>query len=89
MPERTVVVASGIGLHARPASLFCQAATETAVAVTISSTRGESVNAASILGVLSLGIDHGETVTLAAEGEGADDALDSLVRLLETDLDAP
>ena len=48
---------------------------------------GKSINAASILGVLSLGIGHAQEVTLSAEGEGADAALDSLVVLLETDLD--
>ena len=87
MPERTVTIASAIGLHARPASLFSQAAAATGVAVTITGREGRGVNAASILGVLSLGIDHGETVTLAAEGDGADAALDTLTALLETDLD--
>lgn len=87
MSERTVTVASSVGLHARPASLFAQAAAKAGVAVTLTSAAGKSVNAASILGVLSLGIGHGETVTLSAEGEGADAALDSLVGVLETDLD--
>jgi phosphocarrier protein len=36
---------------------------------------------------LSLGIGHGEEVTLAAEGDGADAALDTLAELLGTDLD--
>jgi len=45
------------------------------------------VNAASILGVLSLGIGHGEEVTLSAEGDGADAALDELAGVLNTDLD--
>jgi phosphocarrier protein len=45
------------------------------------------VNAASILGVLSLGVGHDEQVTLAAEGEGAEAALEELAKLLETDLD--
>lgn len=88
MPERTVTVASSVGLHARPAALFTQAAAATGVAVTIARSNGRSVNAASILGVLSLGVDHGESVTLTAEGEGADDALDSLAAMLETNLDA-
>jgi phosphocarrier protein HPr len=88
MPERTVTVASSVGLHARPASLFSQAAAATGVTVTLTSAAGKSVNAASILGVLSLGIDHGEVVTLTAEGAGAETALDSLVSLLSTDLDA-
>lgn len=88
MPERTVVVASKVGLHARPASLFSQAAAATGVPVTLTSPQGKSVNAASILGVLSLGIDHGQEVVLAAEGEGAEAALDSLAELLGRDLDA-
>ena len=87
MPERTVTVASSVGLHARPASLFAQAAAKTGVAVTLTSAAGKSVNAASILGVLSLGIGHAEVVTLSAEGEGADAALDTLSELLNTDLD--
>lgn len=87
MSERTVTVASSVGLHARPASLFAQAAAKAGVPVTLTSAAGKSVNAASILGVLSLGIGHGETVTISADGEGADAALDSLAELLSTDLD--
>lgn len=87
MTERTVTVASSVGLHARPASLFAQAAAKAGVPVTLTSGAGKSVNAASILGVLSLGIAHGETVTLSAEGDGSEAALDALVEVLATDLD--
>ena len=37
--------------------------------------------------MLSLGIGHAEEVTLAADGDGADEALDTLSELLATDLD--
>jgi phosphocarrier protein len=87
MAEKTVTVASSVGLHARPASLFAQAAAKVGVPVTLTSAGGKSVNAASILGVLSLGIGHGEEVTLAAEGDGADAAVEELAALLEKDLD--
>jgi phosphocarrier protein HPr len=87
MAEKTVTVASSVGLHARPASLFAQAAAKVGVPVTLTSAAGKSVNAASILGVLSLGIGHGEEVTLAAEGDGAEAAVEELATLLETDLD--
>jgi len=87
MPERIVTVASSIGLHARPASLFSQAAAKVGVPVTLTSAAGKTVNAASILGVLSLGIGHGEVVTLRADGDEADTALDSLAELLNTNLD--
>ena len=87
MPERTVTVASSVGLHARPASLFSQAAAKVGVPVTLTSAAGKTVNAASILGVLSLGIGHGEVVTLKADGDEAEIALDSLAQLLTSDLD--
>ncbi|MCU1470034.1 MAG: HPr family phosphocarrier protein [Glaciihabitans sp.] len=87
MPERTVTIASAHGLHARPASLFVQAVTASGLPVFL--TKGEkTLNAASILGVISLGIEHGDQVTLKAEGESADAVLDSLVELLTTDFDA-
>ena len=38
--------------------------------------------------VMALGAKNGETVTLAADGDGAEEALDSLVALLARDLDA-
>jgi len=87
VPERSVVVASSVGLHARPAALFSQAAAQTSVPIVLTSAAGRSVNAASILGVLSLGIDHGERVTLSSDADGADAALEMLVALLERDLD--
>jgi phosphocarrier protein HPr len=87
MPERTVTVASSVGLHARPASLFSQAAAKAGVPITLTNAAGKTVNAASILGVLSLGIGHGEVVTLKSDGDDAGPALDSLADLLNTDLD--
>jgi phosphocarrier protein HPr len=87
MPDRTVSIASSVGLHARPASLFSQAAAKAGVPVTLTTKAGKSVNAASILGILSLGIGHGEEVTLSAEGDGADAALDGLAAMLARDLD--
>jgi phosphocarrier protein HPr len=88
MPERRVVIGSKVGLHARPAALFVQAATAAPVPVTIAKDGGDPVNARSILSVLALDARGGEEVVLAAEGDGADGALDALVTLLETDHDA-
>ena len=89
MTERTVAVASRVGLHARPAMLFTQAVAASGVPVTIARAGGAPVDAASILFVMSLGVPHGEEVTLAADGPDADRVLDELVTLLSTDLDAP
>lgn len=88
MATRTVSIASSVGLHARPAALFVQAASATGLDVEIGREGEEAVDATSILGVMALGAKHGETVVLTAEGDGADAALDSLVELLSRDLDA-
>ena len=91
MAERTATVASREGLHARPAAIFAEAAGEADIDVTIArpgEPADEAMDAASILSLMSLGAGHGDQVVLRAEGEGADDALDRLVKVLETDLDA-
>jgi phosphocarrier protein HPr len=91
MPTRTAVIASNVGLHARPAGLFVGLAGEAVragVTVTIGRPGEDAVNAASILSVLSLGARHGETVEVSAEGADADAVLDRLVEELSTDRDA-
>lgn len=84
---RTVRIGSSHGLHARPAKLFAQAAKESGLAVTIAKDSGKPVNAASILGVISLAVEHGDYVTLTADGDSAEDVLDTLTELLTTDHD--
>ncbi|HAS31371.1 MAG: HPr family phosphocarrier protein [Microbacterium sp.] len=86
--SRTVRVASAHGLHARPVKLFAQAAKQTGLPITIAKDSGAPVNAASILGVIALGVEQGDYVTLTAEGDNAEAALDSLSELLTTDHDA-
>ncbi len=84
---RTIRIGSSNGLHARPAKLFAQAVKDSGVAVTISKGSGAPVNAASILGVISLGAEKGDYVTLVADGDNAVELLDSLADLLTTDFD--
>jgi len=57
--------------------------------VTIAKTGGDAVDARSILMVMGLGVANNDEVTLSAEGDGADAALDQLVELLGIDHDAP
>jgi phosphocarrier protein HPr len=89
MPARTVAVGSASGLHARPAALFVAAAAAQPVAVTIRTAEKRPVPARSILAVLALGARRGTEVTLeAADGEGAQAAVDALADILARDLDA-
>lgn len=91
MFERKATIASRVGLHARPAAIFAEAVGEVPIDVTIaleSDPEDDAMDAASILSLMSLGASNGDVVVLRAEGDGAEGILDSLVRILETDLDA-
>ena len=88
MPERRVVIGSKVGLHARPAAMFVQAAAKQPVMVTIAKSGGDPVDARSILSVLALDARGGDEVVLVAEGDGADEALDELAALVARDLDS-
>ena len=88
MPSRTVTVGSKVGLHARPAALFVQAAAKTGVPVTIGKPGQEPADARSILSVLALDARGGDEIVLSAEGEGADAALETLAALVATDHDS-
>ncbi len=85
MSQRTVVIASAVGLHARPASIFTQAVSSSGAKVTIGKPGEAAMDASSILMVMALGIGHGEEVVLECDNDGV---LDELATLLETDLDA-
>ncbi|HEV3462555.1 MAG TPA: HPr family phosphocarrier protein [Actinomycetes bacterium] len=88
MPERRVVIGSKVGLHARPAAMFVQAAAKQPVKVTIAKVGGDPVDARSILSVLALDARGGDEVVLAADGDGAEQALEELAALVARDLDS-
>ncbi|HEX3327924.1 MAG TPA: HPr family phosphocarrier protein [Actinomycetota bacterium] len=85
--SRTVVVGSRVGLHSRPAKLVAQEAAKLPVVVKISKDNGTAVDARSLLSMLALGAKKGDQVTLTADGDGADGAVDALATLIEQDLD--
>lgn len=84
---RTIRVGSKNGLHARPAKLFAQAVKDAGIPVTVVKGSGAPVNAASILGIIALGVEYGDYLTLVADGDRAEDVLDTLAELLTTDHD--
>ena len=82
MAIATTTIGSRVGLHARPAALFARAAADLPVDVTIALGDGEPVDASSMLSVMTLGAAFGDSVTLRADGDGADAAVGSLAELL-------
>jgi phosphocarrier protein HPr len=88
VPSRTVILTNPTGLHARPAKVFAQEAAGSGATVTL--TKGDqSVNARSVLSVLTLDCHEGDEVTISVEGDAADDVLAHLVELVESGLGEP
>ena len=83
MPTITLTINHEAGLHLRPATLFVQTAGKFASDITI--THGErSANAKSMLTIVTLGVEQGSEVTISAEGDDAQQALDALKELVES-----
>ena len=80
---KEVVVQNQVGLHARPATFFIQKANEYRSSVWIEKDE-RRVNAKSLLGVLSLGITKGISITLVAEGPDEEKAVTELVDLVSS-----
>jgi phosphocarrier protein HPr len=84
MPSVDVPVMHKVGLHARPASLFVKQAAKFPCTISVSNLSGDgkSVNAKSILSVLTLGVQQGHVVRIEAAGEQAEAAVQALEKLI-------
>jgi len=83
MISRDVTIQNNVGLHARPATFFIQKANSFKSSIWVEKEE-RRVNAKSLLGVLSLGITKGMTITLIADGSDETEALDGLAALINT-----
>ena len=83
MATRDFEIINEKGMHARAAAEFTKVAARFKSGIFISR-EGVEVNGKSIMGVLMLAAHCGSTITVRAEGEDAEAALDSLQELVET-----
>lgn len=81
MFSREVEVQNQVGLHARPATFFIQKANTFDSGIWVEKDE-RKVNAKSLLGILSLGITKGVTISIIANGPDEEEAVDSLVDLV-------
>ncbi len=83
--ETNIILKSESGLHARPAAVFAKAAAGFPCKVQIRH-EGQTVNAKSVMTIMGLGLEKGAEITLITEGADEAVALESLTRLLNTEL---
>ncbi|CDE17567.1 MAG: HPr family phosphocarrier protein [Eubacteriales bacterium] len=85
MISRDVTIKNNVGLHARPATFFIQKANSYASSIWIQKD-DRRISAKSLLGVLSMGITGGMTITLIADGPDETEALNGLEELVSNSL---
>lgn len=85
MIEKTVVVKSKSGLHARPASFLVKEAGRFQCSLTLGK-GGREGDLKSILGVMSLAVMSGETVIIKGDGVDEAEAVEHVVDVFENGL---
>lgn len=81
MISRNITIQNSVGLHARPATFFIQKANSYKSSIWVEKD-DRRINAKSLLGVLSLGITRGMTITLIADGADEVEALNGIEDLV-------
>jgi phosphocarrier protein HPr len=84
--ERTVEIINKLGLHARAAAKLVTLASKFAADIRVRKD-GREVSGKSIMGVLMLAAARGSQITLIAEGDDAEQALDELAQLIAARFD--
>lgn len=77
MIEKSIKIQLNGGLEARPVAMLVQVASQHESSVYIMS-EGRKVNAKSIMGMMSLALDTGESVTVSADGKDEQEAIQSI-----------
>lgn len=82
MVKETISIKAAEGLHARPAAEFVRIASTTGHTVLINKSNGAKVRGDSILSLLSLGVKHGEKLTIEVTGPDEDSVIQSLITVV-------
>lgn len=83
MVNKTISIINQTGIHARPAGLLTQKATQFKSTIHLHS-NGKVLDAKSILNIMSGGIKFGDEVSVVCEGEDQLEALSTISDFLAT-----
>lgn len=81
MTKQDVTIQLAGGLEARPVAMLVQVASQYEASVYLD-TEAKHVNAKSIMGMMSLGLDAGEELTVVADGSDEEAAVAGIVKYL-------
>ena len=83
MTEKFLTVLNRAGIHARPAALIAQTANKFSSEITIEK-YSASVNAKSIMGVITMAAGYNTQLILRADGEDEKQAVEAISQLFES-----
>ena len=81
MIRKSVTIGISNGLEARPIAMLVQVASQYVSNIYLESEE-RKVNAKSIMGMMSLGLDTGESVTVSVDGADEEEAMKSIEKYL-------
>ena len=81
--ERTFVIGSKLGLHARPAAVFVQTANRFEASVEVQK-EDLKIDGKSIMGIMTLAAEMGSSITVRVTGKDAALAMEALAKLIES-----
>jgi len=82
MIEKSIKIQLNGGLEARPVAMLVQVASQQHESSVYIMSEGRKVNAKSIMGMMSLALDTGESVTVSADGKDEQQAIQSIEEYL-------
>jgi phosphocarrier protein len=80
MLEKTTVIKNRAGIHARPAALIVQTAGKFKSKISLQK-GDDSINAKSIMGIITLGAGFGTEIRIIADGEDEAQAVEAIEKL--------
>ena len=83
MTQKTITIEYKTGIHARPASIFVQTATKFKSKIQLQA-KGKTIDAKSILMIMSMGLVKGTEVTIIADGPDEAEAVKALKDLIDS-----
>ena len=83
MTQKTITIENKTGIHARPASIFVQTATKFKSKIQLQA-KGKTIDAKSILMIMSMGLVKGTEDTIIADGPDEAEAVKALKDLIDS-----
>ena len=83
MTKKTIKIELASGLEARPVAMLVQIASQFESSIYVEND-GARFNAKSIMGMMTLGLDSGEEITISADGRDEEMAISEIEKYLST-----